>query len=179
MIDMKRLIELAKKIKNPDLRKKVLSALKEPSLSNKNFGYKPEDLKRLPSSLNWHHAYEGGWIDHTYSVTMLSVAVGETLHKVYGIKIDFDALIAGALLHDFGKIWNWRKKGDEWESTELTLDHSFMGVAELYAKGFPEKVIHIIASHFGDEGPTPPASIEAIVFHFVDNFDAKLIGKMV
>ena len=59
--------------------------------------------------------------------------------------------------------------------TELTLDHTMAGTSELYARGFPEKVVHIVASHFGENGPTPPATMEALVFHTIDNLDA-LIG---
>ena len=49
-----------------------------------------------------------------------------------------------------------------------------LGTSELYARGFPEPVIHIVASHFGDQGPTPPQTIEAVIFHYADNLDAVL-----
>ncbi|MEE9405803.1 MAG: HD domain-containing protein, partial [Candidatus Aenigmarchaeota archaeon] len=67
------------------------------------------------------------------------------------------------------------KKGKAgWENTESLLDHTMLGTAELYARGFPEKVVHIVASHFGEEGPTPPQTIEALLFHKMDNLDARL-----
>jgi hypothetical protein len=44
-----------------------------------------------------------------------------------------------------------------------------LGVAELYRRGFPEGVIHIIASHFGQGGPTPPRNFEALIFHYLDS----------
>jgi 7,8-dihydroneopterin 2',3'-cyclic phosphate phosphodiesterase len=44
-----------------------------------------------------------------------------------------------------------------------------LGVAELYRREFPEQVIHIVASHFGESGPTPPRTIEALILHYVDN----------
>jgi hypothetical protein len=41
-------------------------------------------------------------------------------------------------------------------------------VAELYHREFPEQVIHIVASHFGEGGPTPPRNFEALILHYVD-----------
>jgi hypothetical protein len=43
-----------------------------------------------------------------------------------------------------------------------------LAVAEFYYRGFPENVIHIIASHFGETGPTPPRNYEALILHYVD-----------
>jgi hypothetical protein len=42
-------------------------------------------------------------------------------------------------------------------------------VAELYRRGFPEEVIHIIAAHFGPSGPTPPRTFEALIFYYLDS----------
>ncbi len=54
------------------------------------------------------------------------------------------------------------------------LDHTMAGTSELYARGFPEKVLHIVASHFGENGPTPPQTMEALIFHTIDNMDATI-----
>ena len=62
-----------------------------------------------------------------------------------------------------------RNEKGELEPTGIMLDHSMLGVAELYSRNFPEDVIHIVASHFGESGPTPPRSFEAIVFHHLDS----------
>lgn len=168
------LIDLAKKIKNKDLREKVIELLNHPSLQNKALQYSPASLERAPASINWHHVKEGGLIEHTRAVTLMCISIGNILEKVYGMKIDFDSLIAGALLHDIGKLWNFKKKKSGWDSTDLTLDHTTLGTAELYARGFPESVLHIVASHFGEHGPTPPKTVEALILHTVDTLDAIL-----
>jgi 7,8-dihydroneopterin 2',3'-cyclic phosphate phosphodiesterase len=47
-----------------------------------------------------------------------------------------------------------------------------LGTSELHARHFPEKVVHIVASHFGENGPTPPQTVEAYIVHAIDNMDA-------
>ncbi|MFH1294502.1 MAG: HD domain-containing protein [Candidatus Aenigmatarchaeota archaeon] len=170
---MKRLLELAEQIKDDELRSKVIEVLTKPKLSSKAFDYPMSDPEKMPASLGYHHVYEGGHIDHTYAVTTMATKIADTLREVYKKEIDYDALIAGALVHDIGKLWTMHKP-KEWESTGLTLDHTMLGTSELYARNFPEKVLHIVASHFGPAGPTPPQTIEAIIFHFVDSFDANI-----
>jgi 7,8-dihydroneopterin 2',3'-cyclic phosphate phosphodiesterase len=171
---MKRLIELANKIKDRELRKKVLDVLRDPRLTNKSLKYAGSDLKETPASVNWHHVKKGGLIEHTYSVTLMSISIAEVVEKVYKTPIDYDSMIAASLLHDIGKLWGTKKTSRGWEATSLTLDHTILGTSELYARGFPEPVLHIVASHFGDQGPTPPQTIEAVIFHYADSLDAIL-----
>lgn len=170
------LLELAKQIKDKQLRQKVIEILKHPSLSNPKIQQKPAKLKECPASLNWHHIYEGGLIKHTYAVTKLCMEFARIFREVYDVKLDEDALIAAALVHDIGKLWSMKKNGT-WSATQLTLDHTILGTSELYARGFPEKVLHIVASHFGEQGPTPPQTPEAILFHYIDLLDATLNGS--
>ena len=184
---MKQLIVIANEIKDRKLRSHVLDLLRNPKLTSKSFSYPAEQWKRMPASLNWHHAFEGGLVQHTEAVAKLAVAVGKVMHEVYGVDVDFDALLAGALLHDVGKLWNWKKNDDStqaaptsggWNGSNCSLDHTLLGTAELYARGFPEKVVHIVGSHFGPEGPTPPQTVEAFIVHTVDNFDAHLQNSL-
>lgn len=170
---MKRLLKLAERIKDKKLRNQVTDLLTKPSLSCKSLDYPKANPEKIPASLGFHHAYEGGHLDHTYAVTLMAVRIADTIKEVYDKEIDYDALIAGALVHDVGKLWTMHKL-KEWEATGLSIDHTVLGAAELYARGFPEKVIHIAASHFGPNGPTPPQTLEAAILHFVDNFDANI-----
>jgi 7,8-dihydroneopterin 2',3'-cyclic phosphate phosphodiesterase len=175
--EMKKLLELADRIEDKELRKKVVDVLKYPDLSNKEFKYPAIDLNSAPASVNWHHVQSGGLIEHTYSVSLLVLSVAEIIEKVYKIPVNKDVLLAAALIHDIGKLWGIRKIGGKWEANELTIDHTVLGTAELYSRGFPESVIHVVASHFGDQGPTPPQTIEAVIFHYVDSLDA-VIGTV-
>ncbi|RLI96650.1 MAG: dihydroneopterin 2',3'-cyclic phosphate phosphodiesterase [Candidatus Aenigmatarchaeota archaeon] len=168
------LLKLADEIKDKQLRKKVKDTLKDPGMSHGELSkkYKPCDLKEAPASIQFHHTYDSGLVEHTYAVTKMSMSVSETLESVYGMDIDRDSLIAAALLHDIGKLWGMKKGSAGWGPTGLTLDHTMAGTSELYAREFPEKVLHIVASHFGENGPTPPQTIEALIFHTIDNMDA-------
>ena len=173
---VKDLLEFAGKIKDSKLRKLVVDTIKNPGMSHSNLAkkYPPADLGEVPASLQYHHTYDKGLVEHTYAVTKMSIDVAGTLNAVYKMDVDMDALIAGALVHDIGKLWGMKKGPGGWAPTELMLDHTMAGTSELYARGFPEKVLHIVASHFGENGPTPPQTMEALIFHTIDNMDATI-----
>jgi 7,8-dihydroneopterin 2',3'-cyclic phosphate phosphodiesterase len=47
-------------------------------------------------------------------------------------------------------------------------------VIKLFQEGFPLKVIHAVAAHHGEPGPTRPETIEAMIVHLADYIDSKL-----
>lgn len=171
MVSMKRLIELAEKVKNVELRKKVVEFIKNPSLSHKEFKKYPrmkiEEGKTVFSSPQG--TGERDILNHTIALTELCIKTADIVEKNYGIPMDRDELIAAAILHDITHLFEYKKAKDGITHTGILLDHSMLGVAEFYHRGFPEKVIHIIASHFGESGPTPPRNFEALIFHHLDN----------
>lgn len=168
-----KLVKLAQNIKDVSLRNKVVEYLKNPSLSHKEFKkypqWKIEDAK-TPFTIGSVGTTERDVLNHTIAVTEMSMKMADIIENVYGGKVERDYLIAAAILHDVMKIFEWKKTADgSIEHTGIPLDHSMLGVAELYKREFPEQVIHIVASHFGESGPTPPRNIEALVFHYIDN----------
>lgn len=168
---MERLIELAKKIQNSELRDKVIAFIKDPKLSNPDFQkYPREDIEkvRTPFSVSNLGVVERDLLNHTIAVTELCMKTADSIEKNYGIKINKDHLLAGALLHDIMKIFEWKTEEKRTEPTGILLDHTMLAVAEFYYRGFPENVIHIIASHFGEASPTPPRNYEALILHYVD-----------
>jgi len=167
---MQKLIELAGEIENDDLRKKVIDLIKNPKLSNPKFQkYPKEDIEkvRTPFSVSDMGVVEREVVNHTATNTELCLKIADTFEKNYGVKVDRDVLVAGSLLHDIMKVYEWRidEEGDA-TPTGLTLDHVFLGVAELYARGFPEEIIHVVAATQGER--TPPKSLEALILHYVD-----------
>jgi len=168
---MKRLIQLAKRIKDKQLREKVIDLLNNPKLSSEAFKkYKPEEISKVktPFTVGNVTVERGNLIRHTIAVTELSVQAAKILENQYGIPIDEDSLIAAAILHDLMKIFEWKIEKNEPKHTGILLDHSILCAAELYHRNFPEKVIHIVASHFGESGPTPPRNFEALILHYID-----------
>jgi len=171
---MQKLIELAQKIKDEELRKKVIEFLKDPKLSHKDFKKYPKMKIEEAGSVftvggpGGAASVERDVLNHTIALADLCLKTAESIEKNYGIPVNRDHLIAAAILHDLPKIFEWKKSKEGFEHTGILLDHSMLGVAEFYHRGFPEQVIHIIASHFGETGPTPPRNFEALIFHYCD-----------
>lgn len=168
---MKEFIELAQKIKNKDLREKLVEFLKNPKLSHKDFQkYPMEDLKNARTLFGSQNAVaERDILKHTLTLAQLCEKVSEVLNKSYGIPLNLDNLIAASILHDIMHLYEYKQTKSGVEHTGLTLDHTTLGVAELYARGFPEEVIHIVAAHAGEAGLTSPRNFEALIFHHLDN----------
>ncbi len=172
---MKNLIELANLIEDNDLRKKTVELLKKIKITNKDFEkYEKEKTKfeeAFGGSNEFHHPYKGGLVDHTYAVTKICIEIANILENVYKVKINKDYLISASLLHDLMKIFTFKKDGS---MNNVKIDHGTWMCCELYARGFPEEIIHIIASHFGPNGPTAPQTTEALILFYADSLDSTI-----
>ncbi|MBU5536971.1 MAG: HDIG domain-containing protein [Candidatus Aenigmarchaeota archaeon] len=167
---MQKLLELANKIENKELREKVIDLIKNPKLSNPQFQkYPREDIEKVRTlfSVGDVGVAIREVVNHTATNTELCLKIADTFEKNYGLRVDRDVLIAGSLLHDIMKVYEWKidEEGDP-VPTGIILDHVFLGISELYARGFPEDVIHIVAATQGER--TPPKSLEALILHYVD-----------
>ena len=173
---IEKLIELAKKIQDEKLREKVIEILKNPELSNEEIIYPCSNPEEIPSSLNSHHSKESGHIEHTASVTELAIKLAKHFEKFYGVKINYDYLIAGALLHDWMKIYHFTKSQGIWKHSGCLIDHAVLTTCELYARGFPEEVIHIVEAHGGDLGQVAarPQTLEALIVFYADVVDSAI-----
>jgi putative nucleotidyltransferase with HDIG domain len=115
-------------------------------------------------------------IQHTRAVTQTSLKIAEVLEEQYGgrVPVDRDILLAGALLHDIGKLFEYRKdKGAFVKSREgELLRHPISGAAFAFGYGLPPEVVHIIAVH-SREGEGGKRTVEAVIVHHADfvNFD--------
>lgn len=151
-------------------------------------------FKAAPAAKGIHHAFSGGLIQHTLKVARLCAVIydeyNETDPKITAM-INRDILIAGALLHDIGKMeeltpgpaFGFTKKG-------RLLGHVSLGLLTLKARldeieGFPEDaadlLMHMVIAHHGEYeygSPKRPKCLEAFILHYADNLDAKLQGLM-
>lgn len=129
-----------------------------------------------------HHGFIGGLAEHTLSVTAMCDKAAE--HYPY---LNRDLLIAGALLHDVGKVRELSVfPANDYTDEGQLLGHITIGaqmVSDVIAKigGFPRvtrnEILHLILSHHGEYeygSPKKPALMEAFVLSFMDNMDAKL-----
>jgi 3'-5' exoribonuclease len=157
-----------------------------------------------PAAVSLHHAYVGGLLEHSLAVTRSAVRIAgsytrdlpEGFDVEPRLKIDLDVVIAGALLHDLGKVESYRLS----PAPEMTLEgsvvdhivlgyHRFMALAEDYfeKRGADAKnrlnerrvlaIGHILVSHHGSRefgSPVVPATPEAMIVSAADDLDFKL-----
>jgi putative nucleotidyltransferase with HDIG domain len=77
--------------------------------------------------------------------------------------------VAGGLLHDIGKLLEYRRQGERTIKSRRgeLLRHPFSGAALAFKHGLPDEVIHIIALH-AREGEGSERSVEAIIVTHAD-----------
>ena len=166
------LIKLARKIKDRDLREKVIELITKPTLK---MGSPALQLSDAPGGSYQHHSYSGGLLQHTLAVVRISMTMCDLVEEIYNGTVDRDTVLAGALIHDVYKIYTYEHRGEGYTGSDLgdNLDHLSILVAELYARDFPLKVIHVAAAHHGENGPIQPKSIEALIVHLADLNDSE------
>lgn len=163
---------LAETSLNPPLKELVLALL----------GKYQEELLVCPAARVYHHPYLGGLLEHTWFVArhaLQSLGVYQDLHP--------DLVLAGAILHDLGKIKELTKP----QTPDITLSGQLLGHIvlgwemvreEARALNFPDPALlleleHIILSHHGSlefGSPIPPKTREAMLVYYLDDLDAKL-----
>jgi 3'-5' exoribonuclease len=140
-----------------------------------------EKLRVWPAAQTLHHAYRAGFLEHVLQMA----AIGETLARPYGANADL--ILAGAVLHDIGKL----QELDYDLATSYSRDGRLLGHIMLGAmlvreaaaaiEGFPADTLtqieHLILSHHGClefGSPVVPMTVEAFILSFVDDLDAKV-----
>ena len=160
---------------NQDLHRLVRSFLDDPELG--------PAFKTAPAAKMLHHAWLGGLLEHVVFLVRLCKRVAPQ----YPDEVDEDLLVAGAILHDFGKVRELAWKSAFKYTTEgQLLGHITIVIGLLREKiatlpGFPDRlrilVEHLILSHHGrlDYGsPKLPMTPEAMVFSALDDLEAKM-----
>ena len=145
-----------------------------------------KDYSHSPSAMTHHHNYVGGNLEHSVGVIRLCKNICEMYDG-----IDKDLVIAGAILHDIGKIKEYKAGAAIEKTTEGNfIGHIVMGdrwirekIAELKKDGkdfdqdLEDKLCHIILSHHGKYeygSPRMPKTIEAAVIHAADMMDSQV-----
>ncbi len=118
-------------------------------------------------------------VAHTRLVTSICRRVSETMESMGTVPIDNDTLIAGALLHDVGKLLEYRTEGDGYAVSKsgTLLRHPISGLGLAMKNDLPEEVCHIIAVH-SREGEGSYRSPEAIILHHADFIAFETIKAM-
>jgi 3'-5' exoribonuclease len=142
-----------------------------------------EQFSTAPAAKKMHHAYLGGLLEHTLSVTGLAMKLAEQYPG-----LDRDILMTGALLHDLAKIQEFSFAAPPFDYTDQgrLMGHLVLGVdmVRRAARGIEQlddrlldQVCHLILSHHGRHefgAPVLPMTQEALLLHHADDIDAKM-----
>jgi len=149
--------------------------------NDKEFVHK---FKTAPAAKKMHHAYIGGLLEHTLSMAGLADKIAGHYSGV-----DRDLLLAGAILHDIGKIRELEYEiSIDYSDEGRLINHIVIGIEMIDEKlseieGFPEEKMlllkHMVVSHHGTRefgSPEPPKTIEAVILNYIDEIDSKVKG---
>jgi 3'-5' exoribonuclease len=168
--------ELLATIHNPHLRRLLKLVFDEGSPVWPSY-------RDAPAAKRYHQAYRHGLLEHCLTVAQAVSAVSAIFPG-----IDRDVAVAGALLHDIGKLEAYELEGGAIEMThegrlmgEIPLGYYRVRRAIERLDRFPdelgEAILHIILSHHGSlehGSPVVPCTREATLVHMVDNLGGRL-----
>jgi 3'-5' exoribonuclease len=167
-------------ITDPALKRLVLEILAEHA----------EAIRTLPASRRQHHAYTGGFLEHTLSVTRSALSLAERYAEHYPDMrppLSLSLVVAGSILHDIGKLreLDYRPQGSEYTAAGRLVGHVAMGrdLVREKAAAIPDfdaevllRLEHVILSH--QELPEPGASVhpatpEALLVRIANEADVQ------
>jgi 3'-5' exoribonuclease len=149
-----------------------------------------EELLTLPAARHNHHAFIGGFLEHVLNVARSCCHLADKYAELYSElnpPLNKDVIIAGAVLHDIGKLreLSVTPAGAEYSPEGSLIGHVLQGrdIVREAADGRnigPEIMLrleHVIVAHqrLPEWGaPKPPMTPEALIVHYADDLDAKL-----
>lgn len=165
-----KLIPEFKEIKDEKLRNATLEVFAQ---ATEKGGWEAQDLDNIPFTLL--KQTDVSFLRHTRGVTQTCIEAGKLASKNYPeVNINMDYLVMGGLLHDVGKLLEYKREGGKVVKSNCGkfLRHPFSGVGICSGKGIPDEVLHIIAVH-SKEGDGGWRSPEAVILHHADftNFE--------
>jgi len=151
-------------IKDELLRKKVINVWKTAAERGKW-----ESIDDAPFTLLIENS--GRLTDHTKRITNLAKAVYDLRNE----NINLDFLIAGALLHDVGKLLEYEKKEGKYVKGEYgnRFRHPVSGSLLAKELGLPDEIVLIIYAH-SHEGDKLKRSPEAVIVNHCDFIDFEI-----
>ncbi|MFO8110521.1 MAG: HD domain-containing protein [Thermoplasmata archaeon] len=170
------LMEYGAEIQDEGLYSLVMCFLEDDIFSRK--------FKQSPYSKYYNNNYLGGLLEHTLDDVRLSLSALEIYPE-----LDRDLLLTTAIVHDFGKVYEY----DHFTSIDLTTESRLIGHTVLCERvvrdrskdvnGLTEeqmlKLSHIILSHHGDYewgSARSPRMEEAVALHHIDLFNVRMRG---
>jgi putative nucleotidyltransferase with HDIG domain len=176
-----RLLELVPEfelIRDEDLREKTIRVWEA---AMERSGWTPDALLQMPFTLLIDPC-PASYIEHVRAVTLTAHGAAQLFGEMYGdrVPINMDFLLSGGLLHDIGKLLEYKMLDGGAAGTAVTVQtdygklmrHPFSGAALAYEFDLPMEVQHMIAAHAG-EGAKVKRSPESTIINKADfmNFE--------
>ena len=172
-------LSLINSIQNPYLKKLLQQIFLDPQIS--------ADFKIAPAAKSVHHVFRGGLLEHSLSIAKLTQKFVAHYRDFSQLQIDGDLLLAGAALHDLGKIKEISPEGNfSYTNEGRLIGHIVLGF-ELVSgeikkiQDFPPELEltlkHILLSHHGFQefgSPQEPMTLEAMILYYLDDLDSKI-----
>jgi len=145
-------------------------------------------FERAPGSVNGHHAKLGGLLLHVWEVASIARHTARTVRHA-----NVDLVVAGALLHDIGKVDAYGVSPDGFSHTVVgsllghvalgafMLDRRMQAMCPALGAAQQHELLHMVLSHHGAlefGSPVQPMTTEAEIVHWADEASAKA-GDMV
>ena len=157
-------------------------------------------FKKAPAATKVHNNWIGGLIEHAFAMCNIADGICDHYREYYP-NLNKDQVILGCLIHDLGKVFEYENENPAFPKTPsgVLINHIVWGPAWVYSeaamlllalkKGTTDNefttsidvvragrdaIMHMIASHHGKiewGSPVVPATIEAIILHYIDNLD--------
>ncbi|HKM41668.1 MAG TPA: HD domain-containing protein [Methanocorpusculum sp.] len=161
--------------KNASELQKIVSSIKNTDLKMFVACCLDNRFYECPAAIRRHHEYTGGLCEHTLETVKIALSLMENVARTDGINRDM--VIAGAVLHDIGKIFCFDKEGYGYapNDTYNLIEHITMGIIYIdeYKYLISEEQLlqlrHIIQSHHGSYGDVIPLTAEAWIVHEADS----------
>jgi 3'-5' exoribonuclease len=169
-----RLDQLVASVRHPGLKALLSAFFTDPQFRRA--------FEEAPAAKRIHHNYLGGLLEHTLEVAELVTTVTRFAPEAAG-GLDRDLILTGALLHDVGKVREYRYRPliDLTDEGKL-LGHPVLGCAMVRERAAglepgalaPEVVLqleHLLLTHHGElewGAPVLPQTVEAAVLHYAD-----------
>jgi len=162
--------------------KSAATEINDESLRNLvNYFGSLSEFQHRPAAVYYHHVCDGGLLQHSVETAEIAKSIADAMQSPV---INRDIVIAGALIHDIGKMDSYERREHDGEmiyvqtENEHLLDHRLLGCERLmqaildYGYGcnqvHVQMLLHIIMSHHGQYGDVRPKFPEAHIVHLAD-----------
>jgi putative nucleotidyltransferase with HDIG domain len=143
-------------------------------------------LDDIPGAGDWKASpmKDGSQAHHLRGVCTMAIGLARGMQEVFpAMQIDYDVLIAGALLHDVGKAFELSPRNlARWKANTArtglpAIRHPVYGVHIALTAGLPEAVVHIVGAHsVHGEGALINPSVEDLLVQAADHVQWKALN---